>query len=87
MNIYALNGHKVKCSTFEAGYDFEQEIAKKLLKIGNTYTIARTDVYSSNTSVWLQEFPNISFNSVFFEDAIEQSEEDDMKHLDYFTYN
>lgn len=87
MNIYALNGHKVKCSTFEAGYDFEIQIVKKYLKIGAIYTVSRTDVHSSSTTVYLHEFPNISFNSVFFEDAIEQSEEDDKKHPDYFMYN
>lgn len=87
MNIYALNGHKVKCFTFEAGHDFQKELVKKHLKIGDTYTIERTDVHSSTTVVFLQEFPNICFNSVFFEDAIEQSYEDDMKHPDYFRYN
>ncbi len=87
MNIYALNGHKVKCSTFQAGHDFQKEEVKKHLKIGDTYTIERTVVHSSSTSVVLQEFPNISFNSVFFEDAIEQSEERDKEHPDYFRYH
>jgi hypothetical protein len=33
MNIYALKGHKVKCSTLSAGYKYHQEVAEKYLEI------------------------------------------------------
>ncbi len=87
MNIYALKGHKVKCETFLAGYDYDREKAQKYLEIGKEYTIEMTEVDSWNTDVWLQEFPNVKFNSVFFEDVEEQSEEMDKLHPDYLRWN
>lgn len=87
MNIYALEGHKVRCSTLSAGYTYDQEIAKKYLEVSKEYTIGATVVHSSSTDVWLQEFPDVNFNSVFFEDVVEQSEEDNKFHPDYWWYN
>lgn len=87
MNIYALKGHKVKCKTLSAGYDYHEEVAKKYLEVGKEYTVKNTQVDSCYTDVWLQEFPNVKFNSVFFEDAVEQSEEMDKKHPDYRRFN
>lgn len=87
MNIYALNGHKVKCKTLSGGYSYHQEIAEKYLKIDEEYTIEKTEVDSWHTDVWLQELPNVKFNSVFFEDSIEQSEEMDKKHPDYSRFH
>jgi hypothetical protein len=87
MNIYALEGHKVKCSTFDAGYDYDKEVAKKHLELGKEYTIHYTIVDSWSTDVFLTEFPNIKFNSVFFEDVVEQSEEDDKNHPNWSWYN
>jgi len=87
MNIYALEGHKVKCHTFNAGYDYHKEIAKEHLEIGKEYTIDKTIVDSYHTDVWLKEFPNVKFNSVFFEDVTEQSEDEDKLHPDYNLYH
>jgi len=69
MNIYAENGDKVVCSTFDAGYKHEQQIAAKYLVIGKEYTIDQTVVDNWHTDVYLQEFPGVKFNSVFFEDV------------------
>lgn len=87
MNIYAMKGHKVKCETLEAGYDHHKRVAEKHLKVGNEYTVERTEVGGWHTDVYLQEFPDVAFNSVFFEDAIEQSEETDKEHPNYAEYN
>lgn len=87
MNIYALKDHKVICKTLSAGYESDQETAKKYLEIGKIYTIKSTTVHSWNTDVYLQEFPNVKFNSVFFEDSTEQSKEMDEQHPDYSIYN
>ena len=87
MNIFAIEGHKVKCSTFDAGYDYDKEKAKKHLTLEQEYTIDYTIVDNWSTDVYLKEFPNVRFNSVFFEDAIEQSEEDDKNHPDWRRYN
>ena len=73
MNIYALEGHKVRCVTLKAGYKYQQEIVKKYLELGKEYTVEKTKVEGWSTSVWLKEFPNIRFNSVFFEDVVKQS--------------
>lgn len=87
MNIYALKGHKVKCCTLSAGYNYHQEIAEKYLEIDKEYTVEKTIVDSWYTDVYLKEFPDIKFNSVFFEDVNPQDESMDEKHPDYFRYN
>jgi hypothetical protein len=87
MNNYAINGHKVVCSTLDAGYDYDKEVASKHLEIGKEYTIDYTIVDSWSTDVYLVEFPNVRFNSVFFEDVDEQSNENTKSHPDYLRYN
>jgi len=87
MNIYALEGHKVRCATLIGGYEDHETTARKYLEIGKEYTVEATSVDSWHTDVWLQEFPNVKFNSVFFEDAIEQSEETDKQHPDYRRFH
>lgn len=87
MNIYAIHGHKVVCSTFDAGYDYDKEQAKKHLEIDKEYTVDYTNVDSWSTDVYLVEFPNVRFNSVFFEDVVEQSDEDTRSHPDFKRYN
>lgn len=87
MEIFAIKGHKVKCSTLSAGYEFHQELAKKHLTIGDTYTVDYTNVDSWHTDVFLEEIPNVKFNSVFFEDVESQSDEDTKTHPDYRRYN
>ncbi len=87
MNIYALEGHKVKVYTFDAGYDYDKNVAIEHLELNKDYTVDYTIVHSWSTEVFLKEIPKISFNSVFFEDVTEQSEEENMKHSDWAYYN
>lgn len=87
MNIYAINGHKVRCETFNAGYGHDQQTAEKYLEVGKEYTIERTSVDGWSTDVWLEEFSDIRFNSVFFEDVVEQSEEKNREHPDFNKYH
>lgn len=87
MNIYALQGHKVVCSTLNGGYDSDEELAVKYLELNKEYTVLETNVSGWHTDVILEEFPDIEFNSVFFEDVDEQDEESDMEHPDYSYYN
>lgn len=69
MNIYSKPGTKVVFAYPDNGYPSEKETVKKLgLKLGEVYTVKMTIVSQSSTSVYLEEFPCISFNSVHFED-------------------
>jgi hypothetical protein len=68
MNIYAESGDKITYCNPNSGYQYDQEKAAKYLTLGNTYTIDYTDVSGWRTDVYIQEFPEISFNSVMFED-------------------
>lgn len=86
MNIFAIKGHKVKCVTLNAGYDYHKEIAEKHLEVGEEYIIERTDVDSYHTDVYLKEIPGVKFNSVFFSDISPQSKEDDKKHHQYYRF-
>lgn len=87
MNIFAIEGHKIRCNTFEAGYDYDKQKAQKYLKLNEEYIVDYTIVDSWETTVYLKEVPNIGFNSVFFEDVVEQSDEDNMKHDVWYFYN
>lgn len=87
MNIYALKGHKVRCTHLDSPYEYQTERAKKYLEIGKIYTVESTEVHSSSTDVVLQEIPEVEFNSTLFEDVTKQSEEDDQKHPDYWKYH
>lgn len=68
MNIYAKQGDKVRCDTFEAGYTTDRDQAEKLLELGKVYTVKYVTVHPYRTEVQLEEIPNCLFNSVFFED-------------------
>jgi hypothetical protein len=71
MNIYAKQGHKVIVTkeSINNGNEPEAELANKYLKVGGKYTIQSTKVDGWHTVVYIQEIPNIGFNSVNFIDA------------------
>lgn len=69
MNINAKKGDKVICSTLSGGYEIDRNLADQYLQIGETYTVEKTIGQDWETDVYLQEFPDLSFNSVFFEDV------------------
>lgn len=85
MNIYALKGHKVCVVTLDAGQDHHKQTAKQHLELSKEYTVERTEVGSWHTNVYLQEIPDIAFNSVLFEDVSEQL--DNHHHPDYSKYH
>lgn len=89
MNIYSLNGHKVFCHTFNAGYHEDKEVAIKYLELNKIYTVKLTRVFKSRcrTEVQLHEIPYVIFNSVFFKDVSPQNIEDDKKHWNYYRFN
>lgn len=86
MEIFALSGHKVKCTNLSGGHDHHQEIAKQYLEVDKIYTVCHTDVGDWHTDVELKEFPNVEFNSVFFEDVEEQDAEFTKSHHDYHKF-
>ena len=71
MNIYAKKGDKVIFTHFSNGYKGNQETAQKHLIVGEIYTIERTSVGGGYTSVYLDGFPAIAFNSAMFDDEPE----------------
>jgi len=87
MNIYAINGHKIKCTYLDLGYNYQIERAHKHLKLGQVYTVDYTEVHNESTDVFLLEIPDIAFNSTCFEDVQAQSVENDRKHEDYDRYH
>lgn len=71
MNIYSPRGTKVIVTedSINSGYPADEDLAKKYLEVGRTYTVERTVVDNWHTNVWLQEFPpEVYFNSVSFEE-------------------
>ena len=62
MTIYAV------VETLRAGYDCEEEVVKTLgFKVGDKFEVDYIDMDGSSTSIYLKDFPNQPFNSVFFE--------------------
>jgi len=70
MNIYAKQGDKVIYLN-QNGSTREQEHANKFLEEGEIYTVHETDVHDWYTYVLLEEVPGEWFNSVLFEDYME----------------
>lgn len=68
MNIYAVPGDKV---IFDAngGHDWEKRLAEKVIKLGETYEIADTNIGECSTDVLLKGFPDHWFNSCLFRDC------------------
>lgn len=89
MNIYAKKGDKVIFKYPTAGHKHDHELVKKHLTLNELYTVNKTVVGEYHTDVYLEEFPNITFNSVNFES--EQEEElkldfeniEEMSKIDY----
>ncbi len=87
MNIYSLKGQIVTVTeeTAKHGYSHDKEKVKDM--VGKNFTVLKTHVGSSHTSVVLAEFPEEVFNSVNFESVTNQTPEDNAKHPDYGYYH
>lgn len=78
MDIYVKKGTRVRFieknpSTHQIRWGSHSD--PSVLEIGKEYTIEETDVRSSHTRVYLQEFPGEYFNSVWFEMVDNYSED------------
>jgi hypothetical protein len=69
MNIYSKAGSKVIFAHPGNGYKHDQEQAAEYLKVGEVYTVSRTEVGGFHTEVYLEEVPGRGFNSVMFDDS------------------
>jgi len=65
MDIYSPPGTLVMFDG-RGGYDWEQEAAKQLLTMRGIYTIARVDVFSSSSTVYLVGVKGRGFNTTLF---------------------
>ena len=74
MRVNAPKGQKVRYLD-EHGYESDLITARRYLVKDNEYTVEKTDVGSWRTSVYLQEYPDIPFNSVHFEELEPLGEE------------
>jgi hypothetical protein len=66
MPFDAPAGTKVIWAKSSTGYPGDQHICRIWLKRGEIYTVLRTRIDRTSTSVWLREFPNVNFNHVVF---------------------
>lgn len=71
MDIYAQQGTKV-VFTAAGGMDGQIRYAKERLMIGEIYTVRRTEIHSCHTNVYLEDFPEDSFNSCLFDKYVEE---------------
>ncbi|PCI43729.1 MAG: hypothetical protein COB49_11805 [Alphaproteobacteria bacterium] len=67
MRINAPKGQSVK--RIRGGFLYNEKEANKLLNYDDVYTILRTEIFGSHTTIYLKEFPDIGFNSVAFKEV------------------
>jgi putative FmdB family regulatory protein len=72
MNIHSEPGSLVRFAHPNNGYKSESDLAKKHLTLNEIYTVQYTVVHNWSTDVRLLEVPDITFNSVCFEDYEDQ---------------
>ena len=65
MDIFSPKGTRVRY-TGKGGYETQRKKADEYLDVDAIYLVERTKVGGFHTDVYLQEFPDISFNSVMF---------------------
>ncbi len=89
MNMYALEGHKVKVTTqtLANGTDEDIKLVDEHLSVNYKYTVEKTVVRESSSDVYLKEREGIRFNTCNFEDVSPQSEGKDRMHPDYGKFN
>ena len=86
MTIYSV------VETLRAGYDCEEEMVKSLgFKEGDKFEVDYIDMGGSSISIYLTDFPNQPFNSVFFEFESEENGKelgiyDDTRFNPYLNY-
>ncbi len=68
MDIYSESGTKVVFAG-EGGWKAQITEAKKVLTIGETYTVSQTRVGGFYSYVTLKEFPDFEFNTTMFNKA------------------
>ncbi len=68
MDINATPGTKVSFHNPTAGWASDGRNANKHLVVGEVYTVKMIRIDDWVTHVWLEEVPDVSFNSVMFED-------------------
>ena len=67
---------KIICINNEDNDFFECDCNSPLLEVGKTYTVVDVIEHSWHTEIELEEFPGVLFNSVCFEELIEEDEDD-----------
>jgi len=89
MNIFAVNGYRVMVTeeTKNNGYNDDKENVKSYLKPYKIYTVKYTMVEGYDTTVFLNEIPNIGFNSVNFVEIEPQDIEVTKEHSDFKRFN
>lgn len=71
MNINAAPGTRVVFAHPKAGYAVERITAAKHLRVGEVYTVDRTEVGGWHADVFVVEVPGVAFNSALFADVLQ----------------
>lgn len=68
MNLQLTKGTEIRFSRKHES-DFDQRHAKEYLKENESYTVEKIEVEGWSSKVFLYEVPNVSFNTVMFEEV------------------
>jgi hypothetical protein len=64
--LFCEKGCRVKAINLNNGWKCDSELAHKYLEKDGIYTVEKLDVGRCESSIELQEFPNVIFNTVHF---------------------
>ena len=74
-------GKMIRYVNPNAGYDFDKEKVAEHLTLHNIYKVSKYEIYNWKTDIYLEDFDDIRFNSVHFEDVIEENDWDDVTNI------
>jgi len=69
MDLETPGGSKIRFSFPDAGYPYDQNTAKKFLKVNKIYTVDYVISGDWESTVYLVEVPSMPFNTVLFENV------------------
>ena len=73
---YCTKGEKIVYCNFKSGFEKDIEKANKYLEKNSVYTVEKIYVKLWKTEIYLEEFPETSFNSCIFDRVVTKKEFD-----------
>ena len=68
VNVFQLRpGDIAEFNSPKNGFFYDIKVAAQHLTKGKSYIVAKKEVHNWHTKIWLEEIPDVQFNSCFFD--------------------